>query len=856
VRKIRICAASCALAFITASLQSAVVIAPTDEEMIRSAPAVVTGTVVEVYPRLDDRGEIETVTRILVDEVIKGDVPAGKILDLVQFGGSLNGRWRAQSGAPKYEVGARYLVVLDRNRRGLWTTFDLALGQFRFLSREGKQLLSRDTSEISGWSESGEPFRDYDRQAAEFLAFARSVAKTQPAIGATAMRLAPLALDFDLKSNSQSSVSTWHGGAAAMNDTVSASAASGDTKNLADCESRVIADDPHGDVTGSCCPGVVATAFYGCGNCGSCTTQMFLGETYTPITEADVVVNDGVSSSTLSAGNFLSALTHEFGHTFGFRHSNQNAGGGACASPLPCSSNAIMNSSIVGGLNGTLQSWDLDAANEVYGDGTRQASYTGTQYVTTLGSPARRPSAMSWRIWQSACTVPSISAQPQSQTINSGQSASLSVTANGATSYLWYTGTPPGGPVAPPPNSSSTYTPSPTTTTTYWVRVFNSCGTVDSAVATVTVNSGSCTPPAITVQPSGSTINSGQSASLSVTATGSTPLSYQWYIGNPPDTSNPIMTGASISVSPSSTTTYWVRVSNSCGTVDSRPATVTVNAATCNPPVVTSDPPDQQVTSGNAANLFVGYTGTLSTVTWYQGLFPDQSHPVGNGQAFNTGPLTSTTTYWASLTNSCGTTHSRNVTVSVTVACVAPNITSADATPKNVAPGGTVTLIAVATGTSLQFQWYRGASPDTSRPVAGASSSTATDTPTASTTYWVRVSNSCGTKDSASISVTVGAACTPPSVTSITADTTVSSNQSVTLIVAATGDATLHYQWYRGAAGDTSNPTGLDSATFTSAPLFADAQFWVQVSNGCAPPANSKSVHVTVIAARHRAARH
>jgi hypothetical protein len=77
----------------------------------------------------------------------------------------------------------------------------------------------------------------------------------------------------------------------------------------------------------------------------------------------------------------------------------------------------------------------------------------------------------------------------------------------------------------------------------------------------------------------------------------------------------------------------------------------------------------------------------------------------------------------------------------------------------------------------------------------------------------------------------------------------------VTLTVAATGDATLHYQWYRGPSGDATNPVGTDSAAFTTPALFADEQFWVKVSNACAPPANSKSVKITVIPARHRASR-
>src|SRR4029077_3758973 len=116
---------------------------------------------------------------------------------------------------------------------------------------------------------------------------------------------------------------------------------------------------------------------------------------------------------------------------------------------------------------------------------------------------------------------------------------------------------------------------------------------------------------------------------------------------------------------------------------DSNAAIVQVN---CAAPVVINDPQDQQITSGTSTSLFVGYSGSTSTVTWYRGIKPDQSTPVGSGQSFITGTLTTTMQYWAQLVNSCGTAQSRTVTVGVTTACVAPNITLADAGPKNVLP--------------------------------------------------------------------------------------------------------------------------------------------------------------------------
>ena len=57
-------------------------------------------------------------------------------------------------------------------------------------------------------------------------------------------------------------------------------------------------------------------------------------------------------------------------------------------------------------------------------------------------------------------------------------------------------------------------------------------------------------------------------------------LTYQWYIGTSGVTANPIggAIGPTVNVTPSVTTTYWVRVSNSCGTADSASATITVRA--------------------------------------------------------------------------------------------------------------------------------------------------------------------------------------------------------------------------------------------------------------------------------------
>jgi subtilisin-like proprotein convertase family protein len=128
----------------------------------------------------------------------------------------------------------------------------------------------------------------------------------------------------------------------------------------------------------------------------------------------------------------------------------------------------------------------------------------------------------------------------------------------------------------------------PTTTTTY--SVTRTTGTCASPAATVTVTVIS--PIAITTQPASVTTCAGANATFSVVATGNL-LTYQWQISTDGGTTwNPIAgaTGASLVV-PSVTTTmtnnrYRVVITNSCNTVTSSAATLTVNALT--PPTVTT----------------------------------------------------------------------------------------------------------------------------------------------------------------------------------------------------------------------------------------------------------------------------
>jgi len=110
--------------------------------------------------------------------------------------------------------------------------------------------------------------------------------------------------------------------------------------------------------------------------------------------------------------------------------------------------------------------------------------------------------------------------------------------------------------------------------------------TDSSSVSAGTGGSGtSATAPSISTQPQSLTVTAGASATFSVVAAGTTPLTYQWAKGT---TNIANATNESYTISSASSTdagSYTVKVSNSAGSVTSNAATLTVNSP---PPVINS----------------------------------------------------------------------------------------------------------------------------------------------------------------------------------------------------------------------------------------------------------------------------
>lgn len=169
----------------------------------------------------------------------------------------------------------------------------------------------------------------------------------------------------------------------------------------------------------------------------------------------------------------------------------------------------------------------------------------------------------------STCTPPAIASQSQ-------EADSIGVTATGTAplDYKWYVLDSNNIPQEILGANNASYKPSSQQSAKYFVRIHNACRTIDSPLFTVTVNT--CQAPAIDVGPVSETVGQGESRMLSVQASGTAPLSYQWYRGNLGNVSDPLGTAAPQSTGAvNATTSYWVKVSNSCNDATAS-ATLTV----------------------------------------------------------------------------------------------------------------------------------------------------------------------------------------------------------------------------------------------------------------------------------------
>jgi len=176
-------------------------------------------------------------------------------------------------------------------------------------------------------------------------------------------------------------------------------------------------------------------------------------------------------------------------------------------------------------------------------------------------------------------------------------------------------------------------------------------------------------------------------------------------------------------------------------------------------------------------------------------------------------------------------------------ACVPPSITTQPANV-TVTEGGTASFGVVASGTNLSYQWRQNGTD-----IAGANSSSYT-TPSLAladngASFDVVVSGECGDAvTSAAATVTVTAACVPPSITTQPANVTVTEGGTASFGVVANG-TNLSYQWRQNGT----DIAGANSSSYTTPSLaLADngASFDVVVSGECGDAVTSAAATLAV----------
>ena len=149
------------------------------------------------------------------------------------------------------------------------------------------------------------------------------------------------------------------------------------------------------------------------------------------------------------------------------------------------------------------------------------------------------------------------------------------------------------------------------------VLALSACGGVSNSRTRVRI-----TGPSITTQPVGPEITGGQTATLTVAASGSGSVTYQWYQGPTGLTTTPISgaTGTSYTTPAlTATTSYWVQASDSTGSTDSNTAVVLIagprQVQALLFPVLTSASP---IFGSFMANVLPNLSGVSVSMQWNQ----------------------------------------------------------------------------------------------------------------------------------------------------------------------------------------------------------------------------------------------
>jgi Immunoglobulin domain/Immunoglobulin I-set domain len=443
--------------------------------------------------------------------------------------------------------------------------------------------------------------------------------------------------------------------------------------------------------------------------------------------------------------------------------------------------------------------------------------------LTTAGTSLFK-AAISWAL---SIVPPTITTQPANLTVALGATATFSVVATGSAplAYQWRKA---GVNIAGA--TSASYTTPATLSgdngALFSVVITNSAGSVSSANATLTVTSGL----AITTQPASQTVTVGATATFSVVASGTPPLTYQW-------SKNAVAISGATSASYTTPATVagdngalFSVVVTGIGSVTSNNATLTVNT----PPSITTQPINQSVTVGATATFSVVASGTPPlTYQWRKNAVAIS----GATSASYTTPSTvsgDNGALFSVVVTGTGSVTSSNAVLTVNAP---PSITTQPVN-QTVTLGATVTFSVVAVGTApLIYQWRKNAVA-----ISGATSASYTTPPTVSEdngALFSVVVTGIGSVTSTNAILTISIL--PPTFTLQPTSVTVNENQTATFSVTVSGTEPFTYQWNKGGSAI----SGATLPSYTTPPttmLDSNSQFTCTVTNSVGSPTSTAAV--------------
>lgn len=369
-------------------------------------------------------------------------------------------------------------------------------------------------------------------------------------------------------------------------------------------------------------------------------------------------------------------------------------------------------------------------------------------------------------------------------------------------------------------------------TTTYYVRLAGTCNTTTCAQVTVPFTTPSVDPTSASA--SATTICAGDPVTLTVNGgslgTGST---WEWYSGSCGTGVN-VGSGVSIAVSPTTSTTYYVRAEGGCGPTACVNVSITVNQLSVNTIAAVNASPSVFCSGGSSVLSISGGTlGTGADWVWYEGGCA-LGTPVGTGTSVTVSP-TVTTDYYVRAEGTCNNTSCQLVTVTVNQSGSDP--TGIAASNTSICPGQSAVLSVIggSLGTGATWEWYEGSCGG----VSVGTGNTISVVPSATTTYFVRAEGTCGNSNCASTVISVGVGAGNPTSATVINNNICPGDTALVFVTGGTLPADYEWVWYTGACG--AIPVGIGD-TIAVTPN-ASTTYYVRATGTCG---NTACVSATV----------